>query len=235
MTLQKMKNNSIKKTTPKIRKITRKKSQKTETTTPSDNKIVKYLVKKKTEDMDSPRALKTTQKEDNKENTAGSSDNTPVVSSEALLRNSSIELEETYRRKTTFMKKHTMNTAKQTIKMFQELERGEECLLGSGRCSTHNVKLARKVSRKRVSTVADDGSVKWTIGEGVVLACPYKQGFRVEPGSEPAPLETEGTNGNKRICLDRQMNQPQTETQIDFGREDLLLDGMKTDCWPPDR
>ena len=106
MTLQKMKNNSIKKTTPKIRKITRKKSQKTETTTPSDNKIVKYLVKKKTEDMDSPRALKTTQKEDNKENTAGSSDNTPVVSSEALLRNSSIELEETYRRKTTFMKKH---------------------------------------------------------------------------------------------------------------------------------
>ena len=235
MTLQKMKNNSIKKTTPKIRKITRKKSQKTETTTPSDNKIVKYLVKKKTEDMDSPRALKTTQKEDNKENTAGSSDNTPVVSSEALLRNSSIELEETYRRKTTFMKKHTMNTTKQTIKMFQELERGEECLLGSGRCSTHNVKLARKVSRKRVSTVADDGSVKWTIGEGVVLACPYKQGFRVEPGSEPAPLETEGTNGNKRICLDRQMNQPQTETQINFGREDLLLDGVKTDCWPPDR
>ena len=83
--------------------------------------------------------------------------------------------------------------------------------------------------------MADDGSVKWTIGEGVVLACPYKQGFRVEPGSEPAPLETEGTNGNKRICLDRQMNQPQTETQINFGREDLLLDGVKTDCWPPDR
>ena len=236
MTLQKMKNNSIKKTTPKIKKITRKKSQKTETTTPSNNKIVKYLVKKKTEDMDSPRALKTTQNEDNKENTAGSSDNTPVVSSESSFRNSSIELGETNRRKTTFMKKNTMNTARETIKMFQELERGEECLLGSGRCSTHNVKLARKVSKKRVSTVANDGSVKWTIGEGVVLACPYKQGFRTEPGTEPAPLETEGTNGNKRICLDRQMNQPQTEQENTFGREDLLLDGVKTEreSWPLD-
>ena len=83
--------------------------------------------------------------------------------------------------------------------------------------------------------MACDESVKWTIGEGVALACPYKQGFRTEPVTEPAPLETVGTNGNKRICLDRQMNQPQTEQENNFGREDLLLDGVKTDCWPPDR
>ena len=82
--------------------------------------------------------------------------------------------------------------------------------------------------------MACDESVKWTIGEGVALACPYKQGFRTEPAIEPAPLETVGTNGNKRICLDREMNQPQTEKENNFGREDLLLDDEKTDCWPPD-
>ena len=233
-----MKEISTKKTTPKTKKTTKKNIQKTETTTPAGNKIVKYLVKKKAEDMnlDSPRAEKTTLMEDNKKNTAGNMDNTPVVSSERMLGNSFMKVKENYNiKKTTFVSKNTMNTASETIRMFQELEKGKECLLGSGRCSTHNVKLVRKISKRRVSTVACDESVKWTIGEGVALACPYKQGFRAEPATEPAPLETVGTNGNKRICLDRQMNQPQTEQENNFGREDLLLDGVKTDCWPPDR
>ena len=121
------------------------------------------------------------------------------------------------------------------ITMFQELLNGEECILGSGRCSTQNVKLMRRVGRKRVSCVADNGRVTWTMGEGVILTCPYKQVNRTDRATESEPLMTEGANGNKRICLDESMDQPQTEPVTDFGREDTLLDGMQTDCGPPDR
>ena len=83
--------------------------------------------------------------------------------------------------------------------------------------------------------MTDNGKVTWSMGEGVTLACPYKQVHRTDVATEPEPLRNDGANENKRICLDRQMNQPQTEVAKNFGREQTLLDGVMTDCWPPDR
>ena len=158
---------------------------------------------------DSPRPMKTTSTEDNTRKTAGNGINKPVVPN---VKTTQDDIEE-HEKKTTFVSKNRARVS-ENIKMFQELEKGAECLLGSGRCSTHNVKLVRNVSMKRVSTVTDSGNVRWTMREGVTLACPHKQGLRATPAIEPAPLKTEGTNGNKRICLSEKMDQPQTEPGI---------------------
>ena len=83
--------------------------------------------------------------------------------------------------------------------------------------------------------MTDDGRVKWSMGEGVTLTCPHKQARRTEPATESEPLMTGGANENKRICLESRMNQSQTEPFNDFGRETTPLDGVMTDCWPPDR
>ena len=94
---------------------------------------------------------------------------------------------------------------------------------------THNVKLLRSVCKKRMSGVSDDGNVTWTMGEGVVLACPYKQAGSAETATMSAPLKSEGANGNKRFCMNERMDQPQTEPARNFGREQTPLDKILTD------
>ena len=43
-------------------------------------------------------------------------------------------------KKTTFGTSNKKVAVKEGIKMFQDLSKGEECMIGSGRCSRHNVR-----------------------------------------------------------------------------------------------
>ena len=238
MVLQKMKNSTKMKTTQNVKKTPQRRMKKTVTPTPSNNKILKYLVKKKAENtsLNSTCEKKTPLVEDNSDNTPGVSDNnTPAVYNDNDDRQKNNTLKnDNQDKKTTFVVKKTVRV-KESVKMFQELATGKECVLGSGRCSTHNVKLLRSVCQKRMSVISDDGTVTWTMGEGVVLACPYKQAGSTDTATRSAPLKSEGANGNKRFCLNERMDQSLTEPARNFGREETPLDKIRTDCGPLDK
>ena len=119
-------------------------------------------------------------------------------------------------KKTTFLVDNKTNI-KENIRMFQELERGQECVMRSGMCSTHNTKLLRSVTEKKVSVRNEDGSVVWKRGEVVTLTCPLRQPIREYSANLTSPLKTEGPIGNKRLCNRDDMDQSALDR---FRRED---------------
>ena len=173
---------------------------------------------------------KTTLVGDSSDDKLGVRDSTPAVYNDDKPKNINLKNLENDNQdmKTTFTVKKTMKV-KESVKMFQELATGKECVLGSGRCSTHNVKLLRSVCRKRMNVISDDWNVTWTMGEGVVLACPYKQAGSTDTATRAAPLMSEGASGNKRLCMDEKMDQSQTGAARNFGRELTPLDKILTD------
>ena len=112
--------------------------------------------------------------------------------------------------------------------MFQELSDGVKCVIGSGMCAGHNVKLTRKVTMKRCSNIDDKGVVTWSMREVTVLACPAAttQGSHSTSSAVTSllPVQT-GANGKRRkvgiMCED----QPQAEVQTGEGDADILLEG----------
>ena len=58
------------------------------------------------------------------------------------------------------------------ILKFQELSQGNDCVIGSGRCATHNVKIVRVVKKVRKSETAEGGGVRWRLCESTILECP---------------------------------------------------------------
>ena len=77
-------------------------------------------------------------------------------------------------KKTTFGTKNKKVAVKESIKMFQDLSKGEDCIIGSGRCSRHNVRLVKTVKEKKVSVIDVSGRVKWQMREAIIYACPSK-------------------------------------------------------------
>ena len=76
--------------------------------------------------------------------------------------------------KTTF---NTIGTKKIDVKKkIEEFHRisnkNDRCIIGSGRCATHNTKVMRVMVKKRVSVKNIDGSVGWQMCEGTTLTCP---------------------------------------------------------------
>ena len=113
-------------------------------------------------------------------------------------------------RKTTFepVKKTQRVSVRDNITMFQELSNRDECVWGNGRCSTHNTKLVRKVTVKKVSEVDRHGQVTWPMREVCSFACPSK--LDKQSGSETStenlvPVKPVGTNGSKKICFDEKI------------------------------
>ena len=51
-------------------------------------------------------------------------------------------------------------------------ETNGKCLIGSGRCASHNTRVVRVVQHKKTSVVNKDGSIGWKMCEAVILACP---------------------------------------------------------------
>ena len=62
---------------------------------------------------------------------------------------------------------------KDKIEMFEGLSsrEGGVCLMGSGRCAFHNVKLERMTSMKKISVI-DESGVRWDYREDTALVCP---------------------------------------------------------------
>ena len=58
------------------------------------------------------------------------------------------------------------------ILRFTELERGDECVIGSGRCATHNVKIVRVMKDVRQKYLDENGALRWRLSETTVLECP---------------------------------------------------------------
>ena len=48
------------------------------------------------------------------------------------------------------------------------------CVMGSGRCGTHNVKLTKSVKSKKISCVEPGGGIGWKYVDVTCLVCPKK-------------------------------------------------------------
>ena len=59
------------------------------------------------------------------------------------------------------------------IRQLQE-ENNIVCVMGSGRCGTHNVKLMKSVKSKKISCVEPGGGVGWKYVDVTCLVCPSK-------------------------------------------------------------
>ena len=63
-------------------------------------------------------------------------------------------------KKTFSAVKPKKNEVKKKIELFSKISKdGDNCLIGSGRCATHNTKVMRVMVKKRVSVQYKDGSV----------------------------------------------------------------------------
>ena len=76
-------------------------------------------------------------------------------------------------KKTFSTVKPKKNEVKKKIEQFTKISKdSDNCLIGSGRCATHNTKVMRVMVKKRVSVQYKDGSVGWQMCEGTTLSCP---------------------------------------------------------------
>ena len=121
-------------------------------------------------------------------------------------------------------------TFKDTVSKFKKMSRGIDCAIRSGFCSSHNCKVVRKITSKKMSYIGDDGKLSWKMCEVAILACPYKQ----IPGQPRAPTEhvqsideSKGANQKRRKlegkfeCTMDQSHPRKTKSQV---KEDRLLE-----------
>ena len=114
------------------------------------------------------------------------------------------------------------------ISAFNQKANEVKCVIGSGFCSGHNVKLTRCVEMKRVSVVEDNGKLTWQMREVAILACPAaslsveKSGVTSAVGIELPEYGT--TNGKKKKFACNVSDQPQPIVREKNGKQGLLLD-----------
>ena len=221
---------SEKKKTPAVKKTTPGRKKKTTSTTPSSDQtgqLRRYLVKK------TFGGLEDKKKNDDQEDTGRApnnvEDNTEIRRSN--IRKTTDVVSDTAKvqevRKLAFTPGHNRKV-KDNIMMFQKLSDGVECVIGSGMCSGHNVKLTRKVTMKRCSDVDDRGVVTWSMREVTVLICPaaIRQGSHSAHSAVMSQLSVEtGANGKRRKFGSMIDDQPQAEIQNREGDTDILLEG----------
>ena len=91
---------------------------------------------------------------------------------------------------------------KKRIDRFQDIHNGDKCVMGSGRCATHHVKLVKRVIERKESKLDKFGQVSWTIGEGTIYDCPKSgQSGRCEsiPAVTNLPVGEKTTNKKRRL------------------------------------
>ena len=64
--------------------------------------------------------------------------------------------------KTPSVRKSSIN---EKILRFQELSESNDCVIGSGRCATHNLKIVRVIKNVRISEPVEGEGVKWRLRE----------------------------------------------------------------------
>ena len=87
-----------------------------------------------------------------------------------------------------------------------ELERGNECVIGSGRCATHNVRTVRVMKNMKQRYECDDGSLKWRLCETTILECPRAFSGRLNSENIDVTIlpESEGSMGKQNIFHNKQ-------------------------------
>ena len=81
------------------------------------------------------------------------------------------------------------------------------CVMGSGRCATHNTKLVRNVKKKKYSCVGPGGNIEWRFRDVTSLECPNKN---ILPRKPETAVAVSGVNAKRaRITRDESENNTQ--------------------------
>ena len=113
------------------------------------------------------------------------------------------------------------------IEKFQKFARPGECVIGSGMCGYHNVKLTRSVTKKKMSNINKDGTISWTMREVTILRCPATQpacsGDKI---SAIAPLLVGDMEANKkpRISVSDDVDQSISQHKLPEGQQTTPVD-----------
>ena len=93
----------------------------------------------------------------------------------------------------------------------REFSRMKKCLISSGYCNLHNMRVRREVKVKKMSTRDKGGEMKWVMGEVTVLVCPIAptpNGINSETEDTLTILPEAGiTNKRLRSVCDDEINQ----------------------------
>ena len=214
---------NVKKIGQEDKRNTPKRRKKTLETQPSSGQIWKYLTVTKKKDSDQEyRKIQ-------EDNTPGMEDKNTEreegKNKKKDLHEKGVETKEFNKGKTTFKPMNTVKV-KENIKMFQKLSMGENCVIGSGRCSRHNVKLVRGVVMKKVSCIDKNGKLSWLMREVTNLSCPYKPD-RQHGSDESAMMspvtQSRGTNGSVKKLRYEVEDQSQVDAKISGVEQDIPL------------
>ena len=172
MVLQKMKKDSMKKMNVTGKNSPRGRKKKCEEETPSSGKISNYFKRRCNDDSGGggtgDRVIVNERSgEEDKEGRKRKTSVKDRKKDETMMKEEKEEL-----RKTTFSVRKKQPTLKEHIAMFEKLSNGVECVIGSGRCSSHNTRLVRSVVERRVCNVDENGRVTWPMEEAITFACP---------------------------------------------------------------
>ena len=176
----KLKRQEGKTRTPPTKRKYQKKTNINQSTTPSvqgNKKIWEYMSKKKAR----TELVQPEQPENPGSTTGCNEDNRPEDNLEEV-RNQNLPELPVVKTNENITKKtfNTFNRIQMTrktsvsdrIQRFQELSDGDECVIGSGRCATHNVRVTRNVMKVRKSVQNEAGELMWRLCESTVLVCP---------------------------------------------------------------
>ena len=157
------------------------KENETRNATPSSSGIKKYLVRKE-ENIENDISISPGTENKNNSNKKISplrKTNKTIIKEDKLVRGlvNKFELEESTRgMKKTFTTSRNNNNSKSVSKKIENFnnisKNSDNCLIGSGRCASHNSRLVRVVQQKKTSVILKDGTIGWRMCEAVTLACP---------------------------------------------------------------
>ena len=171
MDLQRLRKSSDRKTTVKKNNTPQRSKKNLETTVPSSGSIKKYFIKKTKDISGTVMERREGDKDkDTKKTTLKTGCGDEEVRSKTGLRQTDNVVvndecaEEAW--KETFSDIDTMKkkSVKEIIRMFQDLVDDGDCVIGGGWCGKHHVKLVRNVSKKKISSVSEDGGTTWLRG-----------------------------------------------------------------------
>ena len=219
MELQKLRGSPVSKEKTPRRSGQKNNKKKDETPVPSSGKISSYFVRKRANQDD--RSTGMSGNKEDKDKTEDKTNEKEEEEEEERMRKTGtlkqiVSVEEPMGKKTTFtpVKKPHSASVKENIRMFQELANKDECVWGSGRCSTHNTRLVRKVVMKKVSEVSNKGHISWPMREVCTFACPNKldkQSNSEASAENLVPAKSVGTNRTKKFCFDEKERTNHTE------------------------
>ena len=104
----------------------------------------------------------------------------------------------------------------------RDFSKMKECMISSGYCNLHNVRVKREVSMKKMSTRDKNGDMKWVMGEVTVLVCPLApkpNGASKAEDTVTILPEVGARTANKRLrstCNDEMSQSAERNTELEM-------------------